>query len=87
MYKRKKINMFFFKWFARPHTYNRGFSVHHKCSGHNLASTVFREESAEAVVFVWIFFRQPSIFTDAMFQAIQFPSGVAQLYSGLANMN
>ena len=70
-------------------TDDRGFQVYEHCPGHMLASSCLTEEGVEGVIsspnglVTW----HLAIRLDAMFQAVELPAGIADLDTGLVNMD
>ena len=55
--------------------------------GNVFASAGLREEGGEGVVPERLVRRHVSVRLDAMFQAVEFPTGITNLAASLANMN
>ena len=72
-----------------PLTNNRGLQVYEHCPGHVLASACLTEEGVEGVVsspnglVTW----HLAVRLDAMFQAVEFPAGIADLDTSLADVD
>lgn len=81
---KRTINAFFF-----AHTNYRWFQVDHHGSRDVLPSSRFTEKSVERVVSSADSFvaGHLTIRLNSMFQAVEFPTGVANLNAGLSNMN
>ena len=72
-----------------PLTNNCGLQVYEHCPGHVLASACLTEEGVEGVVsspnglVTW----HLAVRLDAMFQAVEFPAGIDDLDSSLADVD
>ena len=78
------------KYIICPHLVNDGgLEVHEDCPGHVLASPRLGEEGVEAVVAPsdGLVGRHLSVRLNPMLQAVQLPTGIADLASGLADVD
>ena len=72
-----------------PLTNNRGFQVYEHCPGRMLTSACLTEEGVEGVIsspnglVTW----HLAVRLDAMFQAVEFPAGIADLDTSLADVD
>ena len=64
-----------------------GFEIDENGAGYVLAGAGFREERGEGIVSDGLVRRHGAIGLDSVFEAVQFPAGIAHLDSGLADMN
>jgi hypothetical protein len=68
---------------------DRGFQVYKHCPEHMLASSCLTGEGVEGVIFshngfaIW----HLAMWLDTIFQTVEFPAGIADLDTGLANMD
>ena len=71
------------------HTNYSGLEIHEHSSGHMLASSSLTEEGVEGVISTsnGLVTGHLAIRLDSVLQAVQFPAGITDLDTGLANMD
>lgn len=82
----RRVNSFLFSKISSVLTYYSLFQVHHNSPGHVFSRACLSEECGERVIIAGLV-DEGTIWLNAMLQTEEFPTCIANLNSGLANVN